>query len=210
MNNFSKKLIIPKSTSTRELKNEILMGCDDGWNVHFPKDMSTIQNRKNSFLPEPLKAFEIAVRSSVEKVWLIDEYIFIPDANKSKIDDRISTIIDWFPDYIIASDIKILTKQNNEVSEEGLEIFKDREIEINSKRNKGSIKCNIEVNTNLSKRFNYIHDRFAIIDDELWHFGATVGGFHASVTATSRGWNAEETGAVGFFELAWAQCLESK
>lgn len=43
-----------------------------------------------------------------------------------------------------------------------------------------------------------IHDRFAIIDNELWHFGATVGGFHRDVNAVSRGWNAQTHDAVQF------------
>jgi hypothetical protein len=48
-----------------------------------------------------------------------------------------------------------------------------------------------------------VHDRFAIVDDELWHFGATVGGAHRSVNAFSRGWDAKTTRASEFFEEAW-------
>lgn len=48
-----------------------------------------------------------------------------------------------------------------------------------------------------------IHDRFAIVDNELWHFGADVGGAHLSINAASRGWNAEERGAVRFFDNVW-------
>lgn len=48
-----------------------------------------------------------------------------------------------------------------------------------------------------------VHDRFAIVDDELWHFGATVGGAHRSVTAYSRGWDTRTTRAGEFFEEAW-------
>lgn len=33
-----------------------------------------------------------------------------------------------------------------------------------------------------------IHDRFAVLDDEIWHFGGTVGGINAQLTAYSRGW----------------------
>lgn len=55
----------------------------------------------------------------------------------------------------------------------------------------------IEVSFNLSNA-NCIHDRFAIIDNELWHFGATVGGFHRDVNAVSRGWNADAHDAVQF------------
>jgi hypothetical protein len=48
-----------------------------------------------------------------------------------------------------------------------------------------------------------MHDRFSIIDNELWHFGATVGGLHHLVNAATRGWNAEAHDAVRFFNDAW-------
>lgn len=48
-----------------------------------------------------------------------------------------------------------------------------------------------------------VHDRFAIVDDELWHFGSTVGGGHRSVTAVSRGWDAASTRAADFFYERW-------
>ena len=33
-----------------------------------------------------------------------------------------------------------------------------------------------------------IHDRFALMDGEIWHFGGTVGGVRPHLTAYSRGW----------------------
>lgn len=33
-----------------------------------------------------------------------------------------------------------------------------------------------------------IHDRFALMDGEIWHFGGTVGGVNSHLTAYSRGW----------------------
>lgn len=54
-----------------------------------------------------------------------------------------------------------------------------------------------------AKRVFEVHDRFALVDDELWHFGATVGGAHRSINAYSRGWDAGKTRAIEFFEEAW-------
>ena len=34
----------------------------------------------------------------------------------------------------------------------------------------------------------YIHDRFAIMDDEIWHFGSSIGGAEAHVNAFSGPW----------------------
>ena len=51
--------------------------------------------------------------------------------------------------------------------------------------------------------FPFLHDRFAIIDGSLWHFGATVGGGYSGLTAVSGPWPATETRAVLFFEECW-------
>ena len=49
-------------------------------------------------------------------------------------------------------------------------------------------------------------DRFAIVDDGLWHFGSTVGGGHPGLTAASGPWSASDTRAVEFFEECWSVC----
>jgi len=135
----------------------------------------------------------------------VDEYFLVSDKGVSS-DGRILTILDWLHDDLVASDIRILTKQHDEVTEDELELFKDQAEMINLKRSRQPVKCSIQINTRLKQKFDYIHDRFAIVDDELWHFGATVGGFHSSVNAASRGWDAEELGAIKFFEMVWDKC----
>ena len=52
-------------------------------------------------------------------------------------------------------------------------------------------------------RYPFLHDRFAITDGALWHFGATVGGGYSGLTAVSGPWPATETRAVEFFEECW-------
>ena len=39
------------------------------------------------------------------------------------------------------------------------------------------------------KRYFEIHDRFALLDEEIWHFGWTVCGVGHTLNAYSRGWN---------------------
>lgn len=34
----------------------------------------------------------------------------------------------------------------------------------------------------------HIHDRFTIMDGDIWHCGATIGGMHADLNALSHGW----------------------
>lgn len=49
-----------------------------------------------------------------------------------------------------------------------------------------------------------VHDRFALVDDELWHFGSTVGALEdQGFSAVSRGWYIE---AEEFVQL-FTQCL---
>lgn len=62
-------------------------------------------------------------------------------------------------------------------------------------------------NANLDKRcFPFLHDRFAIVDEGLWHFGSTVGGGHPGLTAASGPWSTSETRAAEFFEECWDSC----
>lgn len=41
---------------------------------------------------------------------------------------------------------------------------------------------------NVKGTFFEIHDRFVLLDDEIWHFGGAVGGVNLHLTAYSRGW----------------------
>lgn len=182
---------------------EILWACENGGTPRFPGDIATIYARRQSPSPRHLDAFQVAVREAQTRVWMLDGYLFLPEAGKGSPDYRILTILDWLHVDIVANDIKILTGDHKEVSAADLRLFKDRENDINKKLARRGPQCSITVSTHLSRVFD-IHDRFAVIDDELWHFGATVGGFHTSVNAASRGWPAGAVGAIKFFELAWA------
>ena len=44
--------------------------------------------------------------------------------------------------------------------------------------------------------FHELHDRFAIIDDEMWHFGSSVGGGYPGFGAASSGWDAAHISRV--------------
>jgi hypothetical protein len=183
---------------------EIMWSCERGGSPHFPRDIDTILARKSALAPQPLEAFCRAVRNAEQRVWVLDGYFLVSD-NKRKPDDRIETILDWLHTGLAASDIRILTADHAEVSE-FLGLFKDQERYINDSQTRRDTRCLIQINAGLRNSPIDVHDRFAIVDDELWHFGATVGGFHASVNAASRGWNAAQSGAVGFFELIWNTC----
>ena len=52
-------------------------------------------------------------------------------------------------------------------------------------------------------RYPHLHDRFAVVDGALWHFGSTVGGGHPGLTAATGPWPADQTCAKQFFEQCW-------
>jgi hypothetical protein len=58
-------------------------------------------------------------------------------------------------------------------------------------------------------KFPYAHDRFAIVDDQLWHFGYAVGGSGKRLCASSGPWDATSTRAIDFFEYLWIKLQES-
>lgn len=49
----------------------------------------------------------------------------------------------------------------------------------------------------------FVHDRFCIVDEELFHFGGTVGGSVPHLTAATFGWCASTHEADRFFSRLW-------
>lgn len=180
---------------------EILWGCQEGWQNRFPTAHEA-WGRKKSDNPVPLQQFGNAVADAQERVWIVDDYLLSPDSGDPT--ERIEKILAWLPISLAASDIRFLTRRTQEVDESVLKKFQQRAQEINNHPARRRKLCSIEIKLHLSDRnCDFIHDRFAIVDDELWHFGATVGGFHARVSAASRGWRATDHGAISFFEEIW-------
>ncbi|MFW6224024.1 MAG: hypothetical protein ACOC4R_00035 [Bacteroidota bacterium] len=51
-----------------------------------------------------------------------------------------------------------------------------------------------------SEKKAVIHDRIALLDDQIWHCGATIAGMHPGVNALSGGWPDKEKRMHKFFE----------
>ncbi|MDH0648740.1 hypothetical protein N5D48_21245 [Pseudomonas sp. GD03858] len=174
-----------------------LWGLDDA--SRFP-ELQAIKARHGASRLQPLSSFVQAIAEARMRVWLLDDYLF--KASGEMEVDKLEQLLEWFPIGLAAGDIRLLTKSaGTHVDAEYKEAFDKRTREINSfRRNE---RCKIDVRFSLQTNFPYVHDRFAIVDDELWHFGAAVGGLHRQVNATTRGWSAAEHGAAEFFCLAW-------
>ena len=181
---------------------EILWGSQEGGQNRFPTSTAAWE-RKYSSDPVPLQTFGKAVADAQERVWIVDEYLLMPDKGKGSPADRVDKILTWLPLSLAASDIRLLTKRHQEVCEDDLKKFQQRARAISNRVARREKECRIEIRMHLTRECDFIHDRFAIVDDELWHFGGTAGGFHAAVSAASRGWRAADHGAIEFFEEIW-------
>jgi hypothetical protein len=175
-------------------------GSDSG---KFPS-LTAIKARRAANPPDGLSAFVEAAWMAQDRILVLDDFLFkaLKDQSRQK---RYDQILSWLPDGLIASDIKFLTNAHEDRDEQ-LEIWKqfDKRIaEINQRTSRGAGLAKIEIRFSLGSRFPYVHDRFAIVDNELWHFGATVGGLHNLVNAATRGWDAKAHDAERFFNNAW-------
>ncbi|NWO07091.1 MAG: hypothetical protein HLX50_15770 [Alteromonadaceae bacterium] len=200
MKSFSPNIPIAPTAERPFPAKEIIWGSQQGGQACFPTSTAAYE-RKNSPDPVPLQKFGKAVANAQERVWIVDEYLLVPDRGDPV--RRIEQILEWLPLSFAASDVRLLTKPHQEITEDDLERFQQHAQEINNYATRRKKECSIEVRTHLKRDCDFIHDRFAIIDDELWHFGATVGGFHSRVSAASRGWRAADHGAIKFFEEIW-------
>lgn len=135
-----------------------------------------------------LRAFVDAVKRGKGTLKIVDPYFGL-----ARIDDRSSGQF-VVADAMLESEIewvKIIcektSKEEREKVNELLRLGRDRRVDWVTL--KGSA---IE-----------LHDRFLIIDQQLWHFGADVGGAHKGITMSTGAWCARTTEAERFFDELW-------
>lgn len=191
----------PKAERPLPARN-IFWGSQEGGQNRFPTSAEA-RDRKYSSDPVPLQKFGEAVADAQERVWIVDEYLLMPDKGKGSPADRVDKILMWLPLWLAASDIRLLTKRHQEVGDVDLKKFLQRALAISNHVARREKECRIEIRIHLTRECNFIRDRLAIVDDELWHFGGTARDFHAAVSAASRGWRAADHGDIDFFEDIW-------
>ncbi len=175
-------------------------GSDSG---RFPS-LTAIKARRAAQTPEALSAFVEAAQNAQDRILILDDFLFKPKEGQSQ-QSRYDQILRWLPVGLVANDIRFLTNAHGDRAERDLiqQQFTKRAAAINSRAPRRAGRATIAIKFSLGREFPYVHDRFAIIDSELWHFGSTVGGLHNDVNAATRGWDADEHDALRFFEDAW-------
>jgi hypothetical protein len=101
-----------------------------------------------------------------------------------------------FESVSMINDLRVITAENDV-----REIFNDLKRKL-KQESRLSLGAKIEISIMMRNSPPLIHDRFAVTDGELWHFGGTVGG-EQKLTAVSRGWNASAHRFLSFFNEAW-------
>ena len=143
-----------------------------------------------------LVAFETSVRTSEVRILVLDPHF----------DESGAKVLEPALPSSQASDVRLLTGGGDIARERREHLRQGLTRRLNLNR---SYLPRIEVrwNADLDKRkFPFLHDRFAIVDGALWHFGSTVGGSHSGLTAASGPWSTAATWAVEFFEECWSSC----
>jgi len=138
-----------------------------------------------------------AARRAQVRIWILDP--------KFSTDDEV--ILETIVVKADAADIRVLSETHDERERERIAGVSEMLEQIaNDRRQRPPKQVTVRWLPRLRKDdYPFLHDRFAILDDELWHFGATVGGGHKSLNAFTRGWNARETFAIRFFEDLWTR-----
>jgi hypothetical protein len=136
------------------------------------------------------RAFKDAVRAARRRVWLLDEYLLGDDKSGERL---------WELFYDTgASDLRVVTS-SKEGAEARAKWLKELEPDLQKRTFGTPPKIKIYLNFKSMKDLPEVHDRFAVIDDVLWHCGSTVGGLHYAINAMTFGWSVQQTRAEKFF-----------
>ncbi|MCE2597264.1 hypothetical protein K6Y31_21040 [Motilimonas cestriensis] len=148
---FSPQLLIPfEATQSGERHH------------HFP-EYDAIMARYGVDDVRIVRKLEKAI-STAQRVWIIDKHLFSEDGKNPSHGRRIKKVVNWSLTNHIQT-IRILTGHHDNQAEIEKE-FKELEDFVTDDRAKVDAPLKVEISFAF-KDFDYIHDRFAIIDEEL-------------------------------------------
>lgn len=171
----------------------------------FPNIGGLNTRRSNSNPYELLmNVFSETVSNALKRVLIIDRYFFKPYDGEN-LKDRLEQLYKWIEgDYFQATEIKIISEcgGKNEDQQQLKNDLRSYASDFNDIYRLGRTQHPLSLEFKILPD-DMVHDRFAIIDDELWHFGGTVGGFEKQFSVASRGWSAIDYGADELFYELW-------
>jgi hypothetical protein len=156
----------------------------------FPEEDSYRQRFDRGIGRAMSRAFRDAVRIARHRVWLLDEQLLRDDQSTERLCELFHETG--------ASDLRVVTA-SREGAHDRARRLKDFGQGLRRRTSGTPPQIKIYLNFNKSSKAPDVHDRFAVIDDVLWHCGATVAGLHNAINAMSFGWCARQTRAEEFF-----------
>ena len=154
-----------------------------------------------------LSSFVDALAGARTRIWVLDRFYFKRDGDGPPCAADLLLGVGRLRRGV---DVRILTSNKNNVGEEYVSGFL-RQLSV------WCVEGDVEppeaevIHWTLGQKgAPEVHDRFAIVDYELWHFGGSVGAVNSGVTAGSRGWSASRTGADSFFLELWEPTSERR
>jgi hypothetical protein len=158
----------------------------------FPEEDSYRERFKLGIGGAVSRAFRDAVRVARHRLWFLDEQLLRNDESRDRLWELFCETGAW--------DIRVVTASKEGARERAASL---KELERDLQSHTADIPTQIQFFLNLSKPSKdmpEVHDRFAVVDNVLWHCGATIGGLHNAINAMTFGWSADDTKAVAFFD----------
>jgi hypothetical protein len=157
----------------------------------FPEEDSCRERFKLGIGGAKSRVFRDAVRLAQHRLWLLDEQLL-------RNDESCDRLLELF--YVTGAwDIRVVTASKEGAKQRAARL---KELERDLGRGRSDAPPRIQFFLNLSQQSGMpeVHDRFAVVDDVLWHCGATIGGLHNAINAMTFGWSALDTRAIVFFD----------
>jgi hypothetical protein len=155
----------------------------------FPEEDSYRMRESRGVGGAMSSVFRGAVRVARTRIWLLDEYLLDDDKSAEKLGELFYETGAW--------DLKIVTADTVGAKQRA-EWLQGLQTDLQTTRRDMPPQIKIYLNYKRAS-IPEIHDRFAVVDDTLWHCGATIGGLHKSINALTFGWSARTTRAIEFF-----------
>ena len=134
---------------------------------NFPKPGREDRAHKFDWEPSLLPEFTDAIGGAAKRVLILDPHF----------DEKIGLIPLW-PFFVAAAAPEI-------------QILVPKKIEFLLMKNWMKTNAPDITKVRVRKTPLSFHDRFAVVDNDLWHFGSTVGGGHPKFSAVTKGWNGD-------------------
>lgn len=134
----------------------------------FPRGRLSSPEKEN-YCPKPIPEFEEALLSAGSRIWIADPFF----------EHRFGLSTIWNAlCFTNAIDIRVISHER--LQAEWLDQLKD------------TFGHSLKVPLQWRYGFQQLHDRFAVVDNDLWHFGSTVGGGYPGFGAASAGWSCDD------------------